>query len=49
MNGQIEKLQETFNKELEDLSKKQIKMNNAIIEMKNTLEGINDRITKVQE
>lgn len=42
-------LQETFNKELEDLSKKQIKMNNAIIEMKNTLEGINDRITKVQE
>ena len=39
MEAQIEKIQEIFNKELEDLKKKQ--MNNTIIEMKNTVECIN--------
>ena len=34
-----------FNKELEDLKNKQTKMDRTIYEMKNTLEGINSRIT----
>ena len=36
MEAQTKKIQEMFNKELEDLKNKQ--MNNTIIEMKNTLE-----------
>ena len=38
-------LEELKNKHLEDLKNKQTDMNNTIIEMKNTLEGINSRIT----
>ena len=34
MGAQIEKLQEVFNKEVEDLKIKQTKMNNTISEMK---------------
>ena len=45
METQIEKLQETFNKELEDLKNKQMEMESTISEMKNKLEGINNRIT----
>ena len=39
MEAQTERIQEMFNKELEDLKNKE--MNNTIMEMKNTLEGIN--------
>ena len=45
----IEKIQEMFNKDLEELKNKQTKMNNTITEMKNTLEGINSRITEAEE
>ena len=45
----IEKTQETFNKDLEELKNKQTVMNNTIIEMKNLLEGINSRITEAEE
>ena len=45
MEAHIEKIQEMFNKDLEELKNKQIEMNNTIIEMKNTLEGINRIIT----
>ena len=38
-----------FNKDLEELKNKQTEMSNTIIEMKNTLEGINSRITKAEE
>ena len=41
MEAQIAKLQEMFNKQLEDLSNKQTKMSSTIYEMKNTLEGVN--------
>ena len=44
MEVQTEKIQEIFNKELEDLKNKQTEMNNRITEMKNTVEGINGRI-----
>ena len=49
MEAKIEKMQETFNKDLEELKNKETEMNNTIIEMKNTLEGINSRITEAEE
>ena len=45
-NGQNK---ETFNKDLEELKRKQAMMNNTINEIKNTLEGINSRITEAEE
>ena len=44
----MEKIQETFNKDLE-LKSKQTMMNNTINEIKNSLEGINSRITEAEE
>ena len=49
MEAKMEKMQEIFNKDLEELKKKQTGMNNKITEMKTTLEGINSRITKAEE
>ena len=43
MEAKIEKMQEIFNKDLEELKNKQTEMNNTITEMKTTLEGINSR------
>ena len=43
MEAKIEKMQEMFNKDLEELKNKQTEMNNTITEMKTTLEGINSR------
>ena len=45
LGNTMEKMQETFNKELEELKSKQTVMNNTINEIKNSLEGINSRIT----
>ena len=45
----MEKIQETFNKDLEELKSKQTMMNNTINEIKNFLEGINSRITEAEE
>ena len=44
----MEKIQETFNKGLEELKSKQTMMNNTINEIKNSLEGINSRITEAE-
>ena len=49
MEARIEKMQEMFNKDLEELKNKQTEMNNTITEMKNRLEGINNRITEAEE
>ena len=49
MEAKIEKMQEMFNKDLEELKNKQTEMNNTITEMKNTLEGINSRITEAEK
>ena len=46
METQIENLKEMFCKELEDLKSK---MNSAIAEMKNNLEGTNRRLTEAEE
>ena len=49
LGNRMEKIQETFNKELEELKSKQTVMNNTISEIKNSLEGINCRITEAEE
>ena len=49
MEAGIEKIQEMFDKDLEELKNKETEMNNTITEMKNTLEGINNRITEAEE
>ena len=47
--AQTEKIQEMFNKELEDLKNEQREMNDTIIGMKNTLEGISRRKNEAEE
>ena len=49
LGNRMEKIQETFNKDTEELKSKQTMMNNTINEIKNTLEGINSRITEAEE
>ena len=49
LRNRMEKIQETFSKDLEELKSKQTVMNNTINEIKNSLEGINSRITEVEE
>ena len=49
MEARIEKIEEMFNKDLEELKKIQTEMNNTITEMQNTLEGITNRITEAEE
>ncbi len=42
-------MQERFNKDLEEIKKSQYIMNNAINEIKNTLEATNSRITEAED
>ena len=42
-------MQEMFNKDLEEIKKSQLKMNNAINEIKNTLEGTRSRIMETED
>ena len=49
LETKIEKMQEMFNKDLEEIKKSQLKMNNAINEIKITLEGIMSRITETED
>ena len=42
-------MHELFNKDLEKIKKSQSIMNNAITEIKNTLEGTNSRITEAED
>ena len=43
------KMQETFNKDLEEIKMSQYIMNNAINEIKNTLEATNSKITEAED
>ena len=43
------KMQESINKDLDELKNKHAETNNTITEIKNTLEGINSRISEVEE
>ena len=45
----MQKIQETFNKDLEEPKSKQTMMNNTKNEIKNSLEGISSRITDAEE
>ena len=45
----IEKMKERFNKDLEEIKKSQYIMNNAINEIKNTLEATNSRIMGAED
>ena len=49
LRNRMEKIQETFNKDLEELKSKQTMMNNTINEILNSLEGINSRITEAED
>ena len=44
LDTKIEKMQEMFNKDLEEIKKSQLKRNNVINEIKNTLEETMSRI-----
>ena len=45
----MEKMQESINKELEELKNKHTETNNTITEIKNILEAINSRISEAEE
>ena len=49
LENKMEKIQESINKDLEELKNKHIETNKIIIEIKNTPEGINSRISEVNE
>ena len=49
LRNRMEKIQETFKKDLEEVKSKQTVMNNTINEIENSLEGINGRITEAEE
>ena len=49
LGSRMEKIQGTFNNDLEELKSKQTVMNSTINEIKDSLEGINSRITEAEE
>ena len=49
LENKMEKKQKSINKDLGELKNKHIETNNKIIEIKNTLEGINSRIPEAEE
>ena len=48
LENKMEKMQESINKDLEELQNKHAETNNRITEIKNTLERINSRISEVE-
>ena len=49
MENKMEKLQRSLNRDLEELNYKHAETNNTITEIKNTLEGINSRISEAEK
>ena len=49
LENKIEKMQELINKDLEELKSKHTETNNRITEIKNTLKGINSRISEAED
>ena len=49
LENKMEKMQESINKDLDELNNKHAETNNTITEIKNTLEGINCRISEAEE
>ena len=48
LENRMEKMQESINIDLEELKNKHAETNNTITEIKNTLEGINSRISEAE-
>ena len=49
LENKMQKIQESINKDLEELKSKNTETNNTITEIKNTLEGINIRMSETEE
>ena len=49
LENKMEQMQESINKDLGELKDKHSETNNTITEIKNTLEGINSRISEAEE
>ena len=49
LENKMEKMQESINKDLEELKNKHTEANNTITEIKNTLEGINSRTSEAEK
>ena len=49
LEKKMEKMQESTNKDIEELKNKHTETNNTITEIKNILEGINSRISEAEE
>ena len=49
LENKMEEMQESINKDLEELKNKHTETNNIVNELKNTLEGINSRISETEE
>ena len=49
LENKMEKMQESISKDLEELKNKHIDSSNTITKIKNTLEGINSRISEAEE
>ena len=49
LENKVEKMQESINKDIEELKNKHTETNNTITEIKNTVEGINSRISEAEE
>ena len=49
LENKMEKMQESINKDLGELQNKHTETNKTITEIKNTLEGINSRISETEE
>ena len=49
LENRMEKMQESINKDLQELKNKHTETNNIIVEFKNILEGINSRISEAEE
>ena len=47
--NKMEKMQKSINKDLEELKTKHTETNNTVTEIKNTLEGINSKISEAEE
>ena len=49
LENKMEKMQDSINKDLEELKNKHTETSNTIIEVKITLEGMNSRISEGEE
>ena len=49
LENKMEKIQKSINKDLEELKNKHAETNNTIVEIKNTPEGMNSRLSEAEE